>query len=194
MGGNASKTAFYTREMAETIVESLYPKKFFNHVPSMTSSALVTKSLKKSEWTSNPEALAAVKKEAEGLRKNNTWDDHSVTTLSNLKYQSKVSGNKVKIANLLTLCGVKHWEQDISCHKYKGRIVYRGDDIRDAEGTQVVFDPIETSANPTALIALNLTLFFGMMKGNTLSLADAVQVFLQAPLLEETWVVLGEEL
>ena len=100
----------------------------------------------------------------------------------------------MKIANLLTLCRVKHWEQDISCHKYKGRIVYRGDDIRDAEGAQVVFDPIETSTNPTALIALNLTLFFGMMKGNTLSLADAVQAFLQAPLLEETWVVLGEEL
>ena len=194
MGGNISKTAFYTREMAKTIVESLYPKKFFYHVPSMTSSALVTKSLKKSEWSINPEVLAAVKKEAEELRKNNTWDDHSVTTLSNLKYQSKVSRNKVKIANLLTLCGVKHWEQDISCLKYKGRIVYRGDDIRDAEGTQVVFDPIETSTNPTALIALNLILFFGIMKGNTLSLADAVQAFLQAPLLEETWVVLGEEL
>ena len=49
--------------------------------------------------------------------------------------------------------------------------------------------------NPTALVALNITLFFGMMQGNCTSLADAaIQAFLQAPLPEETWVVLGEEL
>ena len=29
------------------------------------------------------------------------------------------------------LCGLKHAEQDVSLHKYKGRIVYRGDDIRE---------------------------------------------------------------
>lgn len=113
----------------------------------MISSAFVTKNLKKSEWNNNPQAIAAVKKEAEGLRKNNTWDDSSVTTLSNLKLQAKISGNKVTIANLLTLCGAKHIEQDASFHRYKGRIVYRGDDIRDQDGCQVVFDPLETSTN-----------------------------------------------
>ena len=57
MGGNASRTAYYTREMAETIIESLYPKKFYHNVPSMISSAFVTKNLKKSEWINNPEAV-----------------------------------------------------------------------------------------------------------------------------------------
>ena len=33
-----------------------------------------------------------------------------------------------------------------------------------------------------------------MMQNNSTSLADAIQAFLQAPLPEETWVVLGEEL
>ena len=112
-GGNASRTAYYTHDLAETIIESLYPKKFYHNVPSMTSSAFVTKNLKKSEWVNNPEAVEAVKKEAVGLRSNQTWDDSSVTTLANLKLQSKISGNRVKIANLLTLCGLKHAEQDV---------------------------------------------------------------------------------
>jgi len=72
--------------------------------------------------------------------------------------------------------------------------VYRGDDIPDQDGYQVVFVPIETSTNPTALVALNITSFYGMLQNNSASLADAIQAFLQAPLPEETWVVLGEEL
>ena len=92
MGGNASRTAYYTREMAEAVIESLYPKKFCHNVPSMTSSAFVTKNLKKSEWVSNAEAVEAVKKEAIGLRNNKTWDDSSVTTLANVKLQSKFQG------------------------------------------------------------------------------------------------------
>ena len=49
--------------------------------------------------------------------------------------------------------------------------MYRGDDIRGQDGCQVVFDPLETSTNPTALVALNITLFFGMMQGNCTSLS-----------------------
>ena len=57
--------------MAETIIESLYPKKFYHNVPSMTSSTFVTKKLKKSEWVNNPEAIEAVQKEVVGLRNSN---------------------------------------------------------------------------------------------------------------------------
>ena len=152
----------------------------------MISSAFATKQLKKSEWINDPEAVESVKKEAIGLRNNQTWDDSSVTTLANLKLQAKISGNKVKIANLLTLCGVKHAEQDISLQKYKGRIVYRGDDIRDQDGCQVVFDPLETSTNPTALVALNITTARHLQMPFKLSSGRHC--------LRETWVVLGEEL
>ena len=103
-GGNASRTAYYTRDLAETIIESLYPKKFYHNVPSMTSSAFATKNLKKSEWVSNPEAVEAVKKEAVGLRSNQTCDDSSVTTLANLKLQSKISGNRVKKKETFSHC------------------------------------------------------------------------------------------
>ena len=68
--------------------------------------------------------------EAPGLRRNNTWDDSSVTTLGNLKHQAKVTGVSVKITSLHILCGIKHWEQPFGAHIFKERIVYRGDLIK----------------------------------------------------------------
>ena len=85
------KTAFYMRDMAETIIESLYPQKFYHSVPSIQASALATKNPKKSERANHPEALAAVKKEAEDLRKKPKLGmaKSITTTVSNLKLQTK---------------------------------------------------------------------------------------------------------
>ena len=52
----------------------------------------------------------------------------------------------------------------------------------------------DTATTPTALTALNLALFFGSCEHNSISLSDAVQAFLQAPLEEETWVLVPYEL
>ena len=52
----------------------------------------------------------------------------------------------------------------------------------------------DTATTPTALAELNLALFFGSCKHNSISLSDAVQAFLQAPLEEETWVLVPYEL
>ena len=75
-------------------------------------------------------------------------------------------------------------------HRYKGRIVYRGDQIRDESNQLVLFE--ETATTPTALATLNLTLWFGCM--TCLSCADCVQAYLQCDLDDETWVILPSEL
>ena len=98
----------------------------------------------------------------------------------------------VKIASLHILGGIKHWEQPYEAHKYKGRIVYRGDLIRNEADEIVLY--ADTATTPTALVALNLALFFGSCENNTTSLSDAVQAFLQAPIEEETWVIVPYEL
>ena len=47
------------------------------------------------------------------------------------------------------------------CHQYKGRIVYRGDRITDQSGQTVFFTEKKiTATTPTAIAALNLTLWF----------------------------------
>ena len=96
------------------------------------------------------------------------------------------------MAELLTLCGVKHIELEPHLQKWKGRIVYRGDYVTDASHNIVLFDDIATS--PIALPSLNLKFWFGCRKGSTLTFSDAIQAFLQAKLEEDTWVVLPYEL
>ena len=40
---------------------------------------------------------------------------------------ARARGEPLKVADVLTLCGIKHYETSEEHHKYKGRIVYRGD-------------------------------------------------------------------
>ena len=177
-GRNAADSAFYTAEFAEVLLQSWYPKLAFGHIPSVDifSHAFVTKNLSRSEWMNDEKGPRAVQDEADGLRRNHTWDDSSVTTLSDLRRQSKVSGNSVKVAASHVLCGIKHFEQPCDAWKYKGRIVYRGDQVRNEANELVLY--AGTAATPTALVALNLALFYGSCENNAISLSDAVQAFL----------------
>ena len=60
--------------------------------------------------------------------------------------------------------------------KYKGRIVYRGDLIKHEAGEIVLY--AVTATTPTALVPLDLVLFYGSCENNVISLSDAVQAFL----------------
>ena len=82
---------------------------------------------------------------------------------------------------------MKHWEQPIEQHKYKRRIVYRGDLIRNESDELVLY--ADTATTPTALVALNVALFYGACEHNIISLSDAIQA-----LEEETWVLVPYEL
>jgi hypothetical protein len=52
---------------------------------------------------------------------------------------------------------------DESKHRYKGRIVYRGDKVFTQNGDIVLFTEVSTS--PTTLIALNVCLWWGALEG-----------------------------
>ena len=174
--------------------EAWYPRQALKFVPDLStkSHAFVTRNLSRAEWLKDEKGLQAVLEEAQGLRHNKTWDDESVTTLDNLKRQARLLGVSVHIASLHIPCGIKHWEQPIEKHKCKGRLVYRGDLIRNESDEIVLY--ADTATTPTALVALSLALFFGSCENNSISLSDAVQAFLQAPIAEETWVLVPYEL
>ena len=175
--------------MVQVLCEALYPSQFFKHSSTIPfAHGLVTQNLPKKVWLQDGNSLDAVRKEAEGLRFNTTWSDKSATLVSELRSNARKSGRTIKIAELLTLCGIKHYELAPEFHRYKGRIVYRGDYITDESHNIVFFE--ETATTPTALTALNLTLWFGCLKEHTITRSDAVQAFLQAPLPEETWAIL----
>lgn len=191
LGKNASQSAFYAPEFANVLLEAWYPQNWYKNVPKLDSaSALVTLNLSRSVWLQDEKGLEAVRKEALGLRSNGTWDDSSVIPVRELRKKSRQQGTSIKLAEVLTLCGVKHYEMSPEHHKYKGRIVYRGDAIRDENHQRILFE--DTATTPTALAALNLTLWWGCV--TTLSCADCIQAYLQCDLDDCTWVILPFEL
>ena len=195
MGGNAAHTAYYTPEMASKILEALYPNKFFSSIPTVQhGSALVTLNLSRSQWLNDEKGVQAVQKEADGLKANETWNDATVDTLQNWRTWARNSNIKIHVADLLTLCGIKHYELEPSQWTYKGRVVYRGDRIRDTDGNIILFQ--ETATSPTAIIALQITLWFGLRADHIVTCSDAVQAFLQTWLDKDDWtlVILPVEL
>ena len=115
------------------------------------------------------------------------WCDDSVRTLLQLRQQARTIGRKVQIAELLTVCEVKHYELNPAHHKYKGRIVFRGDLVRDATGAPVFFDTdSHWTYRPRHCPALR--------PEHCTSCSDAIQAYLQAPVGQETRVIIPFEL
>ena len=67
------------------------------------------------------------------------------------------------IAEAMTIAGIKNFEMPIEKHVHKGRVVYRGDAVRDERGAPAIFQALHSL--PTNIQAINLTLFVGMLSG-----------------------------
>ena len=217
-GDLAWKSGFYNRAMATTILGAIFPDCFQKHVPCMpvvecepessehvprdvpptasfTSTAgLVTKALTRKEMLADEKALEAVKAEGQKVRNRQVWDDSTVTERESLCKNAEARGEKIHVAEAMTIAGIKNHEMHPRHHVHKGRVVYRGDAVKDEGGLPAMFR--ELHSLPTNIQAVNLTLFVGMIAGFVVQTADACQAFLQAPLSSTipTWVVLPREL
>ena len=156
--------------------------------------AAVTKLLSRAEMLSSPEALQAVKAEADGLVSKGTWDLSSVREQDAVRSEAKSSGTSVHFGQLMTIASIKFHELAKHLQKVKGRIVYRGDAAKDELGYAAVYQ--ELGANPTSVQGLNATLAYGSIPGHALSAADAVKAYVQASLKSrhKTWIQLPPEL
>ena len=214
----AYKARFYNRAMATVILGALCPSEVNDHVPALpvvpkTSEdtehvpretfgmpgleetfGMVTKSLTRKEMLASSDALQAIKKDGEKLRLKDTWDDSSAIEPDVLCQGARKSGSKLHTAEAMTIAGIKNFEMPIEKHVHKGRVVYRGDAVRDERGATALFQALHSL--PTNIQAINLTLFVGMLSGFLVQAADACQAFLQALLKTSvpTWLVLPPEL
>ncbi|MCP4242468.1 MAG: hypothetical protein GY772_18080, partial [bacterium] len=152
-------------------------------------SAFVARPVRPLEWLNNPEAWAAVQKEWEMLRKIGTWDEASVREWRDVARDARRTGEKMHVGRIFTLCFEKNYELEDGnpARKFKGRVVFRGNDVRDETWEAAMFE--ELSSNLATMEAAKAADCYGLVPGHEVWQADAERAYTQAKLRGvTTWV------
>ena len=94
-----------------------------------------------------PAAKAAVDKEWEKCEKILAWNLTKVRSKSEVIDEARTKGAKVHFASLMDIRHLKNAELETKHQKYKGRIVLRGDIVKDDSGSYAVFTEQGSSAS-----------------------------------------------
>ena len=94
-----------------------------------------------------PAAKAAVDKEWENWRKISAWNLTEVKSKKQVIDEARTSGATVHCASLMDICHLKTAELEAKHQKYKGRVVIRGDIVKDNSGSYAVFTEQGSSAS-----------------------------------------------
>ena len=86
-----------------------------------------------------PAAKAAVDNGWEKLEKFSAWNLTKVRSKKQVIDEARTSGAKVHFASLMDMCNLKNAELETKHQKYKGRLVLRGDIVKDDSGSYAVF-------------------------------------------------------
>ena len=86
-----------------------------------------------------PSAKAAVDKEWEKLEKISAWNMTKVRSKKEVIDEARTTGARVHFASLMDICHLKNAELEAKHQKYKGRVVLRGDIVKDDSGSYAVF-------------------------------------------------------
>ena len=94
-----------------------------------------------------PAAKTAVDKEWEKLEKISAWNLTKVRSKSEVIDEARTKGAKVHFDSLIDICHLKNAELEVKHQKYKGRVVLRGDIVKDDSGSYAVFTEQGSSAS-----------------------------------------------
>ena len=94
-----------------------------------------------------PAAKAAVDEEWEKLEKVSAWNLTKVKSKKQVIDEARMSGATVHFASLMDICHLKNAELEAKHQKYKGRVVLRGDIVKDNSGSYAVFTEQGSSAS-----------------------------------------------
>ena len=124
-----------------------------------------------------PAAKAAVDKEWEKLEKIPAWDLTKVRSKSEVIDEARTKGAKVHFASLMDICHLKNAELETKHQKYKGRVVLRGENVKDDSGSYAVFTEQGSSASQMA--AAKIMDIVSRLQGCAGQAADAVSAYTQ---------------
>ena len=86
-----------------------------------------------------PAEKAAVDKECGKLEKISAWNLTKVRSKKEVIDEARTNGVKVHFASLMDICHLKNAEFEAKHQKYSGRVVLRGDIVKDDSGSYAVF-------------------------------------------------------
>ena len=92
--------------------------------------------------------------------------------------EARTKGAKVHFASLMDICHVKNAELETKHQKYNGRVVLRGDIVKDDSGSYAVFT--EQGSPASQMTAAKVMDIISRLPGCSGQAADAVASFCQA--------------
>ena len=105
------------------------------------------------------------------------WDLTKVRNKSEVIDEARTKGIKVHFASLMDICHWKNAELEAKHKKYKGRVVLRGDIVKDDSGPSAVFTEQGSSASQTT--AAKVMDVISRLPGYDGQAADAVSAYTQ---------------
>ena len=124
-----------------------------------------------------PAAKAAVDNEWKKLEKTPAWDLTKVRSKSEVIDEARKEGRKVHFASLMDLCHLKYAELEVGHQKYKGRVVLRGDIVKDDSGSYAAFT--EQGSSASQMTAAKVMDIISRLPGCAGQAADAVSACTQ---------------
>ena len=121
-----------------------------------------------------PAAKAAVDKEWEKLEKISAWNLTKVRSKKKVIDEARTSSEKVHFASLMDICYLKNAELEAKHQKYKGRVVLRGDIVKDDSGFYAVLT--EQGSSASQITAARVMDIISRLPGFDGPAADAVSV------------------
>ena len=116
-------------------------------------------------------------KEWEKLEKFSAWNLTKVRIKKDVIDEAKTAGATVHFASLMDICHLKNAELEAKHQKYKGRVVLRGDTIKDDSGSYAVFTEQRSSASQKT--AAKIMDIISRLLGCDGQAADAVSAYTQ---------------
>ena len=124
-----------------------------------------------------PAAKAAVDKEWEKLEKISAWNLTQVKSKKQVIDEARTAGATVRFASLMDICHLKNAELDAKHQIYKGRVVLRGDIVKDNSGSYAVFT--EQGSLASQMTAAKIMDIISRLPGCDGQAADAVSAYTQ---------------
>ena len=124
-----------------------------------------------------PAAKTAVDKEWEKLEKIPAWDLTRVRSKSEVIDEARTKAAKVHFASLMDICHLKNVELEAKHQKYNGRVLLRGDIVKDDSGSCAVFT--EQGSSASQMTAAKDMDIFSRLPGSAGQAADSVSAYTQ---------------